>query len=40
MKIVIFDIDNLNNPYWGSGQAIATKEIGKRLTKKNHEVIV
>ena len=40
MKIVIFDIDNLNNPHWGSGQAIATKEIGKRLIKKNHEVIV
>ncbi len=35
MKIAILDIDNLKNPHWGSGQARATYEISKRLSKKN-----
>lgn len=40
MKIAITDIDNLKNPHWGGGQAIATREIGKRLTKMGHSVTV
>lgn len=39
MKIVILDMDDIKNPHWGSGQAIATGEIGKRLAKK-HSIIV
>lgn len=40
MKIAFTDIDNLKNPYWGGGQALATREIGKRLIKMGHSVIV
>ncbi|MCL5432852.1 MAG: glycosyltransferase family 4 protein [Patescibacteria group bacterium] len=40
MKIVFLDIDNLKNPHWGSGQARATREIGKRLIQKGNSVTV
>ena len=39
MKIAIIDMDNLKNPFWGAGQARATREVGKRLALK-HEVTV
>lgn len=39
MKIVIFDMDNLKNPFWAAGQARATREVGKILAKK-HSVVV
>ena len=39
MKIVVFDMDNIRNPHWGSGQAVATREIFKRLSAR-HEVTV
>lgn len=39
MKIAFLDIDNTKNPFWGSGQATATKEIAKRLALK-HSVMV
>lgn len=39
MKIAILDMDDLKNPHWGSGQALATREIGRRLAKK-HSVTV
>lgn len=39
MKIAILDMDDLKNPHWGSGQATATREIGKRLSKKNDIVV-
>ena len=39
MKIAILDMDNVKNPHWGSGQAIATREIGKRLAKRHHVVV-
>lgn len=35
MKIAILDMDDLKNPHWGSGQATATREIGKRLSKRH-----
>ena len=35
MKIKILDMDDLENPHWGSGQARATYEISKRLGEKN-----
>jgi len=28
-------MDDIRNPHWGSGQATATREIGKRLAQKN-----
>ncbi len=39
MKIAIIDMDSLKNPFWGAGQARATREVGKRLAKR-HEVTV
>lgn len=39
MKIAILDMDDLRNPHWGSGQATATREIGRRLSKKNDIVV-
>jgi phosphatidyl-myo-inositol alpha-mannosyltransferase len=39
MKIAIFDMDDLKNPHWGSGQAKVTMEVFKRLSA-NHEVVV
>lgn len=39
MKIAILDMDNLKNPHWGAGQARATREIFKRLSKE-HKVTV
>lgn len=35
MKIAIVDMDSLKNPFWGAGQARATREVGKRLASKN-----
>lgn len=32
--IAIFDMDNLKNPFWGAGQARATREVWKRLSGK------
>lgn len=40
MKIAILDIDNLKNPHWGSGAALVTREVAKRLVSKNHIVTV
>lgn len=39
MKITILDIDNMQNPFWASGQAKVTYEVGKRLAQK-HDVTV
>ena len=39
LTIAIIDMDNLKNPFWGAGQARATREVGKLLAKK-HKVIV
>lgn len=39
MNIAIIDMDSLKNPFWGAGQARATREVGKRLAKK-HTVTV
>lgn len=39
MKIAIFDMDNLRNPFWAAGQARATREVGKILAKK-HQITV
>lgn len=39
LNIAIMDMDSLKNPFWGAGQARATREVGKRLAKK-HNVIV
>lgn len=39
MKIAIIDMDNLKNPFWAAGQARATREVAKRLTK-SHSVTV
>lgn len=35
MNIAIIDMDSLKNPFWGAGQARATREVGKRLAKKH-----
>jgi len=39
MKIAILDMDDIKNPHWGSGQAIATREICRRLSRK-HSITV
>ncbi len=39
MRIAFIDLDNLRNPFWGAGEARATREVGKRLAV-NHEVTV
>jgi len=39
MNIAIIDMDNLKNPFWGAGQARATREVGRLLAKK-HTVTV
>lgn len=33
-SIAIFDMDNLKNPFWGAGQARATREVWKRLVDR------
>ncbi|HVT01507.1 MAG TPA: glycosyltransferase family 4 protein [Patescibacteria group bacterium] len=40
MKIIFLDLDDIKNPLLGAGQAIATREVGKRLVKRGHKVIV
>ncbi len=35
LNIAIIDMDDLKNPFWGSGQARATREVGKRLAEKH-----
>ncbi len=40
MNIAIIDMDNLRSPFWGSGQARATREVGKRLVQRGHAVTV
>ena len=39
MKIAILDMDDLRNPFWGAGAARATREVGKRLAKKNEVTV-
>ncbi len=40
LKIVFFDFDDIKNPLLNAGQAKATYEVGTRLSKKGHEVLV
>ncbi|MBW7944363.1 glycosyltransferase family 4 protein [Patescibacteria group bacterium] len=39
MNIAVIDMDNLKNPFWGAGQARATREVCKLLAKR-HQVTV
>lgn len=39
MKIAIIDMDNLKNPFWGTGQSRATRQVGKRLAS-HHSITV
>ena len=40
LSIVFLDFDDIKNPLLGAGQAKATLEVGKRLVKKGHKVLV
>lgn len=40
MKILFLDYDDMNNPYAGGGQAMGTRNIASRLSKKNNVTIV
>lgn len=39
LNIAIIDMDDLKNPFWGAGQARATREAGKRLAQR-HSITV
>ena len=39
MKIAIIDMDDLKNPFGGTGQSRATRQVGKRLARR-HQVTV
>ena len=39
MNIAVIDMDNLKNPFWGAGQARATREVCKKLAQ-SHQVTV
>lgn len=39
MKIAILDMDDIKNPFWGTGQSRATRQVGSRLAKNNHVVV-
>ncbi len=39
MKIAILDMDNIKNPFWGTGQSRATRQVGMRLTKNNQVTV-
>jgi glycosyltransferase involved in cell wall biosynthesis len=40
MHIVFLDLDDIQNPLLGAGQAKATLEVGKRMVKQGHRVTV
>lgn len=40
MNIAILDLDDIQNPLLGAGQATATYEVGKRLAKRGHTITV
>lgn len=40
LSIVFLDLDDIKNPLLGAGQAKATLEVGKRLAKKGHSILV
>lgn len=40
LKIVFLDFDDTKNPLLGGGQAKVTFEVGKRLTKNGHSIMV
>ncbi|MBI2012274.1 glycosyltransferase [Candidatus Daviesbacteria bacterium] len=40
LNIVFLDFDDIRNPLLGAGQANATFQVGKRLVKRGHRVIV
>lgn len=40
LSIVFLDFDDIKNPLLAAGQAKATLEVGKRLVKKGHQVLV
>lgn len=39
MNIAVLDMDNLRNPFWSGGQARATKEICRRLARRNRVTV-